>query len=182
MMPTLDPLLTHLAAASVALVLLVSAAQKWRDLGAFEDALADYALLPVPWLGPTARLLPATETAAGLGLLFVQLRSFGALLAGAVLALVTGAIVINLLRGRADIDCGCGGFEDEQHLSWALVARNAVLLLLVGASVAAAPARSLSWLDYLSLVAGAASLFGLYVLTNQLLANQPRLARLRGRR
>lgn len=182
MAPTLDPLLTQLAAASMALVLLVGAAQKWRDLDSFEDALANYALLPAAWLQPVARLLPAAESAAGLGLLFAPLRPQGAALALAVLLVVTAAIVINLLRGRADIDCGCGGFEDEQHLSWALVARNLVLLLLVGVSATAPSARALGWLDYLSVVAGAASLFGLYVLTNQLLANQPRLARLRSRR
>jgi hypothetical protein len=178
----LDPLLCQLATAGVALVLLVGAAQKFRDLGAFADALENYALLPIALVWPLARALPAFEALAGMALLSPGSRPWGAGLATALLLLVSAAIAINLVRGRRDIDCGCGGFEDEQHLSWALVGRNAVLLALLAASLAPVAPRALAWLDYVSLLAGAASLFGLYVLTNQLLANRPRLARLRAAR
>ncbi len=179
MLLAFDPVVTRMAAAAVAIVLLVGAWQKLRDLDSFEGALEDYDLRPGALRRPLARLLPVLEAVAGLALVIAPLRTAGAALALAVLALVSAAVAVNLLRGRRHIGCGCGGIEDEQTLSWALVLRNAVLGLLVLASLIPEPARVLVWLDYLSVACGAASLYGLYVLANQLLANQPRLMRLR---
>lgn len=178
----LDPLLPHTAAAAVAMVLLSGAWQKLRDLDGFEAALEGYALLPAALLAPFARLLPLAEIAAGLALALEPLRPAGVSGGLALLAVVTGAVTLNLLRGRRHIDCGCGGLEDEQTLSWPLVARNAVLaLLLVVAALPAAP-RELGLLDFVSLAGAAATLFGLYLTASQLIANQPRLAGLRRRR
>ncbi len=177
MMP--DPVVTHLVAAALAIVLLVGAWQKLRDLAAFRAALEAYELLPVAVAGLFAWALPVTEAVAGLALVIERTRIPGVMLAAGLLAVVTSAVVINLLRGRHGLSCGCGGIEDEQTLSWALVLRNGVLLALL-ALVSFAPAtRALLWLDYLSVAAGACGLYGLYAMLNQLLANQPRLMRLR---
>ena len=177
MMP--DPVVTYLVAAALAIALLVGAWQKLRDLAAFRTALEGYALLPLAVAGVVARALPVTEALAGLALVIERTRILGVMLAVALLAVVTSAVIINLLRGRHDLSCGCGGIEDEQTLSWALVARNLVLLALL-ALVSFAPAtRALQWLDYMSVAAGACALYGLYAMINQLLANQPRLMRLR---
>lgn len=182
MMVALDPVVTRLAAAAVAIVLLVGAWQKLRDPDTFLAAVEAYGLVPAGLVAPLSRLLPLLEVVAGFSLVIEPLRAPGAVLALGLLALVTAAVIWNLLRGRRDISCGCGGIEDDQTLSWTLAFRNALLALLVFASVADAPARTLVWLDYLSVAFGAASLYGIYVLANQLIANQPRLARLRSNR
>ena len=176
----LDPLYAHLAAAMLAIVLLVGAAQKLADRDAFAGALAQYRLLPESWVDPAAWLLPLAELAAGTLLLPLATRSGGAWAALALLALVTGAVAINLLRGRSHIDCGCGGPEGRQHLSWWLVMRNAVLGLLALTALVPVAARELMWLDGLTVATGAIGLYLLYAVCNQLLANAPRLLELKG--
>lgn len=177
-MPPLDPIVTHLASATVAIVLLVAAGQKLADREAFALALEQYQLLPES-LGPfVAWSLPLAEIAAALALLPLPSRPWGALAAAALLTLVTVAVTINLLRGRAHIDCGCGG-QSGQHLSWALVLRNLVLIGLALLADARSTGRELVWLDSLTVAGGAIGLYGLYAAVNQLLANTPRLAQLR---
>jgi len=60
-----------------------------------------------------------------------------------------------------------------------LVARNGVLLALLSVVSLPPAARELEWLDFLTVAAGACALYGIYAMINQLLANQPRLMRLR---
>jgi len=175
----LDPAIQHLACCLLAIVFASAAWHKLRDLLAFELALDAYALLPAALVRPFAWTLPLLEGLAAVTLVFTPARSVGGLLALALLGLVTGAIVINLLRGRTDVGCGCGGIEDEQTLSWALVARNALLALAGLAALAPTGARALTWLDHVSVAGGAMALFLVVALGNQLIANQPRLARLR---
>ncbi len=177
---TPDPVVTHMVAAALAMLLLVGAWQKLRDQLAFRTALEAYDIVPATSLsGVFAWLLPAGEVLAAITLVIDRTRTVGVVVGAVLLAVVTAAVIINLLRGRSDLGCGCGGIEDEQTLSWALVARNGVLLALL-AVVSLEPAvRALEWLDYLSVAAGACALYGLYALINQLLANQPRLMRLR---
>jgi hypothetical protein len=175
----LDPILPDMAAAAVAIVLLTGAWHKLRDPAAFRAAVDDYALLPAALAAPFARLLPVLELGAGLGLVIAPARASGAALALVVLGLATLGVAINLLRGRTGLGCGCGGIEDEQPLSWALVARNGALAALISVALADAAARPLAWLDYLTVGAGAVCLYCVYIVFNQLVANAPRLARLR---
>ncbi len=177
---TPDPVVTHLVAAALAMLLLVGAWQKLRDQVAFRTALEAYDIVPATSMsGVFAWALPVGEIVAGVALVIDRTRGAGVMLGALLLTVVTAAVVINLVRGRTDLGCGCGGIEDEQSLSWALVARNGVLLALL-AMVSLEPAvRELRALDYLTIAAGACGLYGLYALVNQLLANQPRLMRLR---
>lgn len=179
-MNALDPTLPHMFAALLAIVFLGGAWQKLRDMGGFAMAVEQYRLLPPSWAMPAAWALLAAEAVAGLLLLPLATRTAGAALALAVLAAVTLAVAINLLRGRHAIDCGCGGPEGGQHLSWGLVLRNGLLGLAAGLSLAAEAPRDLVWLDGLTLVAGTLALYGLYAAANQLMANRPRLMKLRG--
>jgi len=177
----LDPVIQHVACALLAIVFASAAWHKLRDLLAFELALDAYALLPSPLVRPFAWTLPLLESLAAVTLVLTPTRTAGGVLAIALLALVTGAVVVNLLRGRTDVGCGCGGIEDEQTLSWALVARNALLALGGLAAFAPTSPRALTWLDHVSVAGGALALFLVVALANQLIANQPRLARLRVR-
>ena len=176
-----DPVISGMVAAAIAIVFLVGAWQKLRDVDAFAAAVEDYAILPEALVRPFARALPLAEALAAVALIVERTRVTGVWLAFAVLAVVTFGVVVNLVRGRTELGCGCAGLEDEQTLSFALVARNGALAALVGLALAEAPTRTLAWLDYLSVGAGAICLFCLYLAFNQLLANAPRLARLRMR-
>lgn len=175
----IDPVAVAIAAAATAIVLLVGAAQKLRDLMLFEAAIEGYELAPAFLVKPLTFTLPLAEGSAGLLLLFPSVRAAGGALALAVIALVTAAVAINLARGRTDVSCGCGGVEDEQTLSWALVARNVTLAAVVLVAMNEAVPRTMVWLDWLTISGGALGVYGCYVAASQLIANAPRLQTLR---
>jgi len=120
-------LLLHL---TLAFVFIFSAVSKLRDLHAFRVAVLDYRLLPVQLAPPFGQALPWLELLLGLMLLL----GIGAWLAalGSILLLSSFIIAmgINLLRGRKDLNCGCGGARHSQKVSGRLIVRNLGLILL----------------------------------------------------
>jgi hypothetical protein len=167
-----DPVAVHGLAATLAILLLFGAWQKLRDPLMFSAAIEDYRLLPGSWAPVLAFCMPVTEAAAGIMLLLPKTAPTGGATALLVLSLATGAVVVNLLRGRRDIDCGCGGLS-HQPLSWALVSRNLALMAAIVVVMHGEVERGLVWLDYLTVAATVLALFGLYAVFNQLLANRP---------
>ena len=66
---TPDPVVTHMVAAALAMLLLVGAWQKLRDQVAFRTALEAYDIVPATSLaGVFAWLLPCAEAIAGVAL------------------------------------------------------------------------------------------------------------------
>lgn len=177
-----DPVIARALGAALSVVFLAGAWQKFREPLLFRAALENYRLLPERFIDLVARGLPLLEGAAGVLLLFAETRSIGGGLAALLLFVVTVAVAINLWRGNADIDCGCGwlGAEGgEQPLSWGLVARNALLVAALPLALADGSQRTLVWIDYLTVACATLALLGLYLSANQLLANQPRLHAMR---
>jgi hypothetical protein len=172
-LPTIDPVFGHAAAAALSVIFLLGAFDKLREPTAFAAAVEDYRVLPRALEGPFARVLPWVEAATGVALLPVATRAAGAGVGLAVLALVSAAIVINLLRGRAGIDCGCGG--ETVPLGWGLVARNVALGLLAFAACAPTAARSTVWLDMVAATFAALFVVGLVHVANTLLAQHHHL-------
>lgn len=173
-----DAVVSHALGAALSVLLLVGACSKLRDLGLFRANLENYQLLPEGLVAPAAVGLALWELAAGLAVLLAPVAPLTLLAAGALLLLVTGAVAINLLRGRTHIDCGCAGLSGhsgEQQLSWALVVRNALLLAALVIATSTHAERTLVWVDYLSVAGATLALLGLYVAAGQLLVNHPRL-------
>ena len=130
-------------------------------------AVTVLALLPVEhlqlpvfdWWDKAQHTLAFTVLTAWALLLWPASRSLGAVLALCVLLVATSGIVMNLLRGRRDVDCGCSGLgESSGGLSWWLVARNALLAALAAPwlmriftrdPVIIAAAQTLLWLSVL---------------------------------
>jgi hypothetical protein len=163
-----------LAVASVAgricvgLVFLLAAAQKaghWRIL---PGVIANYRLLPRMTVFAVAALLPPLELTVGLFLLCALAAPWAVLAAAALLALFAAAMAVNLRRGRAHIDCGCGQSFLVQTLSGALVARNIVLagLLLPSLAIRGPVTGSAA----LTGVAAGLAFFLLYLLLNAISA------------
>lgn len=98
--------------------------------------VSGYGLLPRPAAVLTAALLPWVEIATGAALWLGTPRESAAL-ATALFAVFGGAVAVNLLRGRTDIDCGCFGSRGAHGLSWWIVVRNAGLAVAAGAVFAA---------------------------------------------
>jgi len=178
LLPALDPVIGHTAAASVGALLLTGALAKLRDVALFRATLDNYRLLPEAALGAAAVALPLAELAAGALLLPAASRAAGAGLALLLLVLVTGAVAWRLARGGGPIDCGCGG-STEVPLSRGLIARNAVLMLLTILAALPALDRPTVWLDALATVLATLFFLGLYQTANLWLAHHPKLLELR---
>lgn len=165
------------AAAGFAALLGVAAWRKWRDLGAFEAVIGDYRLLPASLLRPTAVVVPVVEGALALAWLaapwWPDVATFVAVATTALLLGYGGAIAANLRRGRSWIDCGCGGGE---QLSWALVARNAVLALFALGALVVVDASGPGWADLAVSIPVLAVGTGLYLAASTLLDNAAALA------
>lgn len=172
-----DPVLVHGAAGMVALVFLAGAADKLRQREFFAGIVQAYGLLPVPAVAVFALGVALAELGIGLALWAPAMRPAAPLAGLALLAVVTAAVSVNLLRGRTDLDCGCGGASGDQTLSWALVVRNGILAGVLAIAALPAAARGLNWLDLAMIGFVSVGGFGLYAAANQLLANAPRLAR-----
>jgi len=155
-------------------------AAAWHKLSepdVFAGSLAAYRLLPQGLVAPVARVLPIVEGALGVGILVPATRSAALLLLAALVLVYGTAMAINLLRGRHDIDCGCGGATHP--LSWGLVARN--LVLSAAAVIASRPTleRSMEWTDALTLVLGVLAFYALYLMADELLRQASRLAQIK---
>lgn len=170
-----DPVLTALPSAFFALLWGTAATHKALSWSLFRQQLADYRVLPRRLNDPAAALLPLLEAALALGWLAAATRPAAALLSAALLSSFAAAMAWNLRQGRDSIDCGCGG-DAGQTIRWALAVRN---LLLAAAALAVLPltalaaTRTMGWLDWLSVDAGALCLMGMYLIVNQILANLP---------
>lgn len=105
---------------------------------------------------PLAWLLAALEGGIALALLLVPTRVFGLAAAAALLLAYAGLMALQLVRGVADMPCGCAGPDSGLGISWLLVGRNiacAALALPVAATSTAAVSASWAHLALAALVA-----------------------------
>lgn len=170
----LDPAIQYLLAIAFAAIFAGSAAAKFVDLDLFEGAVANYRLVP-EWLEqPIAWAVPLCESACAVGLLFDATRAAAAAVLVVLLAGFSGAIAVNLLRGRRDIDCGCFGPALRQELGASLLARNFVLIIVAFLLELPAAPRALESMDFVTIACGAVTLMILYLSANYAIANAPR--------
>jgi len=118
----------------VALVLLAAGLAKLASWREFIKIVRNYEILSASLSRLVGRLLPVAEIVVAVGMLVGLLVPWSALAAIMLFVMFGSAIVINLLRGRRDISCGCFRPQRNQRLTWGLVMRNAML-----ASLAAVP-------------------------------------------
>ena len=184
-LPSFDPTLQLALALALALLLATSAWQKLRAPRFFSASLASYRLVPERTVAVASVLVIATELALAValvvGLVLPLVRPIAALGAVCLLAVYSGAILLNLLRGRRDIDCGCSGPGARRPISPGLLVRNG--LFVTAAIVCALPhtGRVLVWLDALSIAGAVAALALLFVAAERVSSQaMPRLADRRG--
>jgi hypothetical protein len=179
-MAQLDPTFFYVAKLAVALIFFISAIQKLRDIEAFELTVDLYDLIPDSLVKGFSRILPVAElVTAGLLVTNLQEGLSGLSLAILIMTVTTLAVVVNLTRGNIDMSCGCGGLEDESSLSWSLVGRNIVILGVLAVCLVSNNLRALTALDFVTIIAGSIGIYLLYALNSQLIANKPRLSKLR---
>jgi hypothetical protein len=166
----MDPV-PHLALrAALALLFLSAAAHKLRDGAAFRARLTAYDLLPARAV-PAAAVLPiGAELLAAVWCAWPTASPAWGAGPALLLAAYSAAIAINLVRGRAHIDCGCGA--ESQPLSGALVVRNALLIAALLLVAGPPRPRALVWFDIVTAAALLMAMCLLYAAVNRALANR----------
>lgn len=116
--------------AFVSTLLIASAWHKWQDLPLFRSHIEAYGLLPFAAAEVASYALPAAELLAAVLMLWPVVGVWARAMAMGLLLLYAAAMAINVLRGRTDLECGCGG--PALRVGWRLVGRNLLLLALLG--------------------------------------------------
>lgn len=112
----------------VGLVLVVSGLSKLSDRDQTRRGFADYGLRPQ--LSNVATwIVPATELAAGLSMLFGLLVNLSSTVAAALLTIFAALALRGLLFG-GPAECHCFGNWLRERVGWHTVVRNLVLVLL----------------------------------------------------
>jgi hypothetical protein len=169
----IDPVLQLAAALTLALVFGVGAVSKMTAWAELEGVVQNFRIVPAGLAPLVARLLPPAELMLAVLVLFPPTRALAGWGMAALLVLFAGAIALNLLRGRVDIDCGCFRSALRQNLSGWLLLRNGLLTGLALACVPTASGRALGWADLFVAVAAAAVLFLAYLSTGYVTLRRP---------
>ena len=117
------------------LILLSVGASKLVHPHRLRSGIQDYRLIP-PTLESKLALskvlsfcISLAELVAGLGLISGLLLVPLAFLTVGLFILFSAAIGINLVRGRHDLSCHCGGSLGDHRISWWLVGRNGLFMV-----------------------------------------------------
>jgi uncharacterized membrane protein YphA (DoxX/SURF4 family) len=165
----LDPAVGSLLVACFATLFATAGIHKLRDLARFDEVFTAYALLPRVGGLRTALLVPLLELAVALGLLGGISRGYAAAAGVALLIAYAGAIAVNLMRGRWDLDCGCGGPNGERKIAPWMVFRNVALAAVLTSILLPWNARPLTATDALTIGCGLVSASLLYLCLDRLL-------------
>jgi hypothetical protein len=162
-----------IARLTLAAIFAGAAVHSVRDWPGYTAIVTEYRVAPRGMGILASWVLPPLQGVAAVALL--AWPGPGALLGLALLALFTGALAVNLRRGRLDIDCGCGG-ADGQQISAGLVLRNLLLMAFLAGAMGAPLSGETDIAAYIGVAGGAAFCIATYFAANQLLANQQRLS------
>jgi hypothetical protein len=164
----LDPAFGFLIVIGTALLLAGAAIEKFRGLARFADIVVAYRVLPAALGRPVAWLIPCLEFTIALALLWEPTRN-GAVAAAMVLLIAyASGLSVNLLRGRRDLDCGCGAARDRRPIAAWMVWRNLILAGALGVAALPWSVRSLGVTDLLTLVGGLTVVIALYAAADRL--------------
>jgi len=170
---SIDPVPQLTAALALAMVFGGGAASKMSAWAELEGVVRNFRILPGTLVPLVQWTLPPVELLLAVGVLVPATRAVSAAGMAALLALFAGAIALNVLRGRVDIDCGCFRSALRQNLSWWLVLRNGLLMALAAACLLPGTGRELGWADTFVVVMAACSLFAAYLCVGYVTLRRP---------
>ena len=176
--PTIDPTIGLTCRLLLTLVLGSALVGKLRAPRQFMGILREYRIIPRGFTGLAVGGVMVAEAFAALGLWWPFLRPSASDVAVLLLLTYAAAIAANLIRGRDGIDCGCSFCGAKESLSWMLVARNLVLMLVALVAGSAEPTAGFG-LGWMVALAAALALSICYRTLDLLASHRPRLERLR---
>lgn len=125
-------------------IFIAAGVAKLTQVDEFKRAIINYRLVPRRFSRPIALWLPRLELFAGFFLAFgIAIVPVACAVAG-LLLVFSGAVGINLLRGR-EMSCNCFGVSTPEKMTWLTVARNLALMGLAASIIVAPPAALSVW-------------------------------------
>lgn len=170
-LPLLDPAFGYLIIGSVALLFAVAGSHKLRSLAVFTELFAAYRVLPESAARRLAWLIPWLELALALALLWPPSRRLALLGAMILLVAYAAGLCLNLVRGRRELDCGCGTAGNRRSIAAWMVWRNILLTLALGIAALPWVSRPLSGSDLLTIMGGWIAIAVLYAAVDRLLGD-----------
>ncbi|MGH2480840.1 MAG: MauE/DoxX family redox-associated membrane protein [Ktedonobacteraceae bacterium] len=116
------------------IILFSSALKKFAHIAHFRQGILDYHILPhavekrFALSALFAFLFPLLELEGGLCLISGIYLKLSLIITIVLLCLFSTALITNLLRGRRDLPCHCGGVTGDHTISWWLVGRNSLYI------------------------------------------------------
>ena len=159
----LDPAFGYLIVTGIALLFASAAFHKLRARAQFTEVFVAYRVLPSALARRIAWLIPGVELGLAFGLLWPPTRPAAVMAAVVLLLGYAAGLGANLLRGRRDLDCGCGTARERRSIAPWMMWRNLLLAAALSAAVPPWSPRALSSTDAVTIVAGlivAAVLYG----------------------
>lgn len=108
----------------VGTILLVGSLTKLSNFEWFTQVVQKYHLTPRRGQSVLALVIIGAELITGCLLLSGRFLPWSAYFACALFGIFIVAILINLIRRKSDIPCGCNGLRKETRISWYLISRN----------------------------------------------------------
>jgi len=176
----LDPAIRLIIAVGFTVLLIGAGGHKLTNRIRFGEILEAYKLIPIFLIPASVILLGVLELTLAFAWAVGWNIAWVALMTALLLTLYAVAIIINLIRGRSYIDCGCGFASSTdrlveggniQQLSVTLVVRNGLLVACALLVTLPSTARILGFMDYLGVVTASIAVILLYSSYNQLLTN-----------
>mgnify|MGYP001027608389 CR=1 FL=1 len=115
---------------SLAVIFISSGLSKVRSIESHHFLVKSYEIVPKNLVSVSSYLNIFIELFTGTLLFFGIFHVLSSVLTLLLLAIYIFAISFNLLRGRKNISCGCGGVLGNHQLSLNLVIRNIILFLV----------------------------------------------------
>jgi hypothetical protein len=167
----LDPAFGYLIIAGIALLFVTAGAHKLRGLALFAEIFAAYRVLPDALARRVARLVPCVELGVAAALCWKPSRRMAAICGIAVLIAYAAGLAVNLLRGRRDLDCGCGATRDRRAIAAWMVWRNLFLAAALGTAALPWSPRALILADFPTVLGGLIAVVMLYAAVDRLLGD-----------
>jgi hypothetical protein len=102
---------------------------KLNNFASHLKAIDDYRIVPTKLIVLAGVIELIIQAMISISFVIGLQVSFTLLLCIGLISVYTLAIVYNLLRGRKDLGCGCGGILGDHIISWKLVLRNLLFIL-----------------------------------------------------
>lgn len=156
----------------IAVILMRAAWHKFEHFLETVGFAQGYGIVPEAWAAPIVRSLATAEVLITAGLVLPRLHDWAAGAAAVLFSGYAGLMLVALLQGKREIDCGCGGAAQE--VSFATVGRN-LALCAIALAIALLPTAPVGAFGAVLAVMGGFVLMMIYIIWEKIASHRPHI-------